>query len=73
MADRRPFNALCGNAACNHVWIVCYLPMPMHLAAELMAAARCPMCASRNALGHKTSVRIAADPVGAPAEELAHG
>jgi hypothetical protein len=59
MADPIPFNARCGRESCQHVWTVAYLPMPLHLAAELMAAARCPKCASRDDCGNKTPVFVA--------------
>lgn len=44
MADRRnPFHGMCSR--CEHVWVICYLPMEVTKAAELMKRAACPMCA----------------------------
>ena len=42
---RTPFKARCAKSDCEHEFIVCYLPMELSLAAGLMKAARCPMCA----------------------------
>lgn len=45
MTERKPFNGRCGD--CEHVWAVCYLPMPLEQAGKMMTAAQCPMCASK--------------------------
>lgn len=37
---KRPMSARCGD--CDHIWTVVELPMPLHRAAEIMIAARCP-------------------------------
>ena len=38
-------NARC--RACDHVWIVAYLPMQIEKAARLMQLAACPKCADK--------------------------
>ena len=41
--DKRPLWAKC--VSCAHCWAVCYLPMDMVLAAQLIAQAKkCPRC-----------------------------
>jgi hypothetical protein len=49
-AYRQPMNGKCADPGCAHEFVVCYLPMELTKAAELMKRARCPMCAGAKVL-----------------------
>jgi hypothetical protein len=42
MNERKPCNARCG--ACEHVWALAFLPMPLEKAANVIRRATCPAC-----------------------------
>jgi hypothetical protein len=51
MSERKAFWAKC--PACDHVWPIAYLPMPMELCAKMTRRPACPQC------GHATKIGIA--------------
>lgn len=53
LARKTPMLARC--PACDHEWPVCYLPMPLEQAGQLMRSARCPKgCAASPVVGGRS-------------------
>lgn len=73
MADeRKPFWGKC--AGCGHCWPIAYLPMEVAAVAKLMAAARCPACASKTLVIAKQGGGVLQEPNAAEFTSIAsHG